>query len=162
MPITSAHTELAAWPLSHSSEQAMYRQATSSERLPGENSTWWQMEKCFAKIREKLDHAADMPRDWDGPPVDAPSTASVRAARQFLDELRRNGIVPHNAAASPEAGIAILFSKPDWSGIVEFYNAGGGAGAIYQPIGDIEVWEFENGPQAFEEAVARLRVRFAH
>jgi hypothetical protein len=113
-------------------------------------------EASFALLEDQLSHIGSLGEDWDsyGAPVPAPE--SIASAKQAIERLRFNQLLPEIVTPSAEGGVSIYFSKGKQKAFIEFLNEGDILLARYSKDDEPNVKVLRNGlqdlnDQAFQE-----------
>jgi hypothetical protein len=78
----------------------------------------------FAILEDELREVAALKEGWDSYDAPAPAPESVECAKQVLEKLRIEQLLPDTVAPSAEGGVSIYFSQGKQKAFIEFLNEG--------------------------------------
>lgn len=116
----------------------------------------------FILLDDKLSQMTALVEDWDSYGAPTPTARTIESARQAMEKLRFNQLLPEVVAPSAEGGVSIYFSKGTQKAFIEFLNEGDVLFAHYGKDDEPNVKVLRNGlqdvnDQVFQEIRSHLR-----
>jgi hypothetical protein len=124
-------------------------------------SYFWESKARFAEARRRLRATASLTRGWNTYDAESPNDLSRQLADRVLDQLEENLLPPARVTASAEGGVAISFVKDNRRAVIEIYNTGELAAAVYTNEGQPVVWELNADDASLQGTVNQIRVHLA-
>ena len=124
-------------------------------------SYFWESKARFAEARRGLRSTASLTQGWNTYDAESPNDVSRQLADRVLDQLEVNLLPPALVTASAEGGVAISFVKDDRRAVIEIYNTGELAAAVYTNEGQPVVWELNADDTSLQGTVNQIRVHLA-
>ncbi|HYA40601.1 MAG TPA: hypothetical protein VEF34_04830 [Syntrophobacteraceae bacterium] len=94
--------------------------------------------------------------NWNGQGSAAPNAYAIRNAEEVIELLHQKGLAAHRISPSADEGVAISFLKGDRHALIECYNDGEIAAAIYQNHGEPETWECGSSRDELNETIDKI------
>jgi hypothetical protein len=104
----------------------------------------------------QLKSMRDLKNDWNGYGSLAPNSIAIRNSQTVLDILHVLSFSPSSIVPSAEDGIAISFCKGKKRAIIECYNDGNIAAAMYEIDSEPLVWNVGISEEDIKESVNRI------
>jgi hypothetical protein len=124
-------------------------------------STFWQTKAHFADARQRLSAIAALARGWDSYGSEPPNVNARSLAARILDLLETASLVPTQLTPTVEGGIALSFVEGNTRAVIEIYNTGEIAAAMYSDRGEPTVWELEPAEAPLLGSIEQIRVHLA-
>ena len=126
-----------------------------------EQSAFWLTKVRFANARQRLSATASLPRGWDSYGAEAPNDIARGLAAKVLNALETATLAPMRLTPTVEGGIALSFVEAERRAVIEVYNTGEIAAAMYSDQGEPVVWEVESAEAALLGSIEQIRVHLA-
>jgi hypothetical protein len=108
------------------------------------------------KFQNQLKSFRSLKNDWNGYGSLAPNNIAITNSQTVLDILHQMNFSPMAIAPSAEDGIAISFCKGKKRAIIECYNDGNIAAAMYEIDSEPIVWNVGISEEDIKESVNRI------
>ena len=108
------------------------------------------------KFQNQLRLLRNLHDDWNGYGSKAPNSIALINSQTVLDILHQINFPPMAIASSAEDGIAISFCKGKKRAIIECYNDGNIAAAMYKIDSEPLVWNVGISEEDIKESVNRI------
>ena len=108
------------------------------------------------KFQNQLKSFRSLKDDWNGYGSLAPNNIAIRNSQTVLDILHVLNYSPSSVLPSAEDGIAISFCNGKKRAIIECYNDGNIAAAIYEIDSEPLVWNVGISEEDIKESVNRI------
>jgi hypothetical protein len=122
-------------------------------------STFSSADFSFTLLDDKLSQMSSLMENWDSYGAPTPVAASIESARQAMEKLRFNQLLPEVVAPSAEGGVSIYFSRGSQKAFIEFLNEGNVLFAHYGKDDEPNVKVLRNGLQDLNDQVFQ-EIRF--
>lgn len=132
------------------SDSCMPCQIFEGRKAPMESQSWLQATEA------KLSSLRNLKKNWNGYGSAPPNKNAFRNADDVIDILRQKGLEPYHISPSAEEGIAISFSKGERHALIECYNDGDIAAAVFQKKKEPETWICGTSTNELSETVERI------
>ena len=143
-------------------DEAMTSNAYATNlRTSLEQSTFWQTKQRFANARQRLSAAAALAYGWDSYGSEPPNATARSLAARILDLLETAALAPTQLTPTVEGGIALSFVEGNTRALIEIYNTGEIAAAMYSDRGEPTVWELEPAEAPLLGSIEQIRVHLA-
>jgi len=107
-------------------------------------------------LQNQLKSFQNLQNDWNGYGSSAPNSIAIRNSQTVLDILHILNFAPSSIVPSAEDGIAISFAKGKRRAIIECYNDGNIAAAMYVIDSEPLVWNVGISEEDITESINRI------
>lgn len=107
----------------------------------------------FTLLEEQVAQLSNLSEDWDSYGAPAPAGESISDARQAIEKMRVNQLLPEVVSPSAEGGVSIYFSSGKQKAFIEFLNEGEVVLARYSKDDEPNVKVLRNGIQDLDDQV---------
>jgi hypothetical protein len=108
------------------------------------------------KFQNQLKSLRSLKDDWNGYGSSAPNNIALRNSQTVLDILHRINFPPISIVPSAEDGIAISFAIGKSRAIIECYNDGNIAAAMYKIDSEPLVWNVGISEEDIKESINQI------
>jgi len=106
----------------------------------------------YSKLRSLATQQSLWPKGSAGP-----SAWAIKEAREILEQLQTENLLPARVVASAEGGVALCFVRGDKYADIETLNSGEILGVVANRRDRPSVWEVQQNARGFASAAARIR-----
>lgn len=110
----------------------------------------------ISKFQNQLKSFRSLHDDWNGYGSLAPNSIALINSQTVLDILHKLNFPPIAMVPSAEEGVAISFAKGKRRAIIECYNDGNIAAAMYEIDREPSVWNVGISEEDIKEAINRI------
>lgn len=124
-------------------------------------SAYWLNKAEFSDVRQQFDSTGSLGQGWDSQGADPPNSIARTRAKRIIDLLETTSLPPARVTPTVEGGIALSFVGESRRAVVEVYNTGEIAAAIYSDQGEPMVWELEPNEAEVLDSIRQIRAHLA-
>ena len=121
-----------------------------------ESGVVYRIPPWISLFQKQLKSMRNLQSDWNGYESSAPNSIAISNSQTVLDILHTINFSPISIVPSAEDGIAISFAKGKRRAIIECYNDGNIAAAMYEIDSEPLVWNVGISEEDIKESVNRI------